>query len=467
MRSCPKEEIPPTTIPEVISRHRLAHVAGTLLAALLAVSCGNSAVRAAERGDLVKLRSVLAPKHQRGELSNGDAACLARAIASRELATAKDEATATARVREVRGCAVELDDALEERMKTHDGAGAEIAIIRLEDRRLADGEARDYLADTDDRWRAVGTRTLHRDGDRRRRQEALLDPSPRVRRSAIRAAGEANDVGDLDILVETARVDPDLLLRNEAIRATSQILRADESNVRASSHAVRLRDLWTQGDDALREDIAVAWALAPVYDSGGRAALRVEIAGGKGPGAIAAAAVVLRNAAGDTELASSAAALLTRTIAEGSRRDRLHAIASARTVGPELDALRKAAKEEDRAIKVAALARLLDSTPDRAVAIRELEAIAGRGVEAERGASVALEVEAASRARLALAYAGDLRVQAWVEKDLLAAGPHQKLGAASALAALGRPARAVMLLADPDPSVRTRAACAMLVAARR
>ena len=107
--------------------------------------------------------------------------------------SAKDEAAATSRVRESRACAAELDDALEERMKKHDGAGAEAALARLEDGRLADGAARDFLSDADDRWRAVGTRTLHREDDRKRRQQAILDPSPRVRRSAIRAAGQAKD----------------------------------------------------------------------------------------------------------------------------------------------------------------------------------------------------------------------------------------------------------------------------------
>ena len=453
----------------------------TVVASLATVSCGNPAYRAAERGDSAKLRAEIAGKHERGTLSNSEAACLARAVATRELTTAKDDATATSRVRESWACAAELDDALEERMKKHDGAGAEAALVRLEDGKLGEGNARDYLADGDDRWRAVGTRTLHREEDRKRRQQAVLDPSPLVRRSAIRAAGQAKDAADLDPLFETARVDPELLLRNEAIRAMSQILRGDANKTHASDHATRLRDLWTSGDDAIREDIAVAWALSPVFENGGREALRVEIAEAKGPGAIAAAGVVLRTAAKDcatsgsaclvshetTELVSSATALIARTIGEGSRRDRLHAIASARTSGPELEALRKAAKEEDRDIRVPALARLLDSKPDHDAAVRALEAVAGQGTKGGPASEDGPTLEAASRARLALAYAGDLRIQAWIEQDLAASDPHRRLGAASALAALGRSSRAVMLLADPDASVRTRAACTMLVAARR
>ena len=115
----------------------------------------------------------------------------------------------------------------------------------------------------------------------------------------------------LDVLFETARVDPELLLRNEALRAMSQILRSETAKPRAAEHVNRLRDLWNSGDDAVREDVAVAWALSPVFESGGREALGVALASGKGPGALAAAGVVLRSASKDTELAGSASALLS------------------------------------------------------------------------------------------------------------------------------------------------------------
>ncbi len=419
---------------------------------------------------MAKLRAEIADKHARGKLSNDDAADIARAVAEREIATAKDDGTAMLRLRETRACSDELDDVLEERMKTHDGAGAEAALARLEDRKLRVNDARGYLDDTDDRWRAVGTRTLHKEGDRERRQKAFLDPSPRVRRSAIRASAQAKDAADLDPLFETARVDPELLLRNEALRAMSAIVRGlgDAGKARASELAVRLRDLWTAGDDAIKEDVAVAWVLAPVYENGGKEALRVTIASGNGPGVIAAAGAVVRTqAVKDPDLGPSASALLARTIKEGSRRDRLHALAVARTVGDELEAIRKVATEDDRDVRVPALARLLDSPPDRENAIKELEKVAGYGVKGYAGkADDERALEHASRARYALASAGDLRIQAWIEQDLTSADARRKTQAASALAALGRPARAAPLLADADPSVRTRAACTILVAAR-
>jgi hypothetical protein len=71
------------------------------------------------------------------------------------------------------------------------------------------------------------------------------------------------------------------------------------------------------------------------------------------------------------------------------------------------------------------------------------------------------------RARLALASAGDRRVQAWIEQDLAASDPAGRLAAASALAALGVSARAAPLLADGDVRVRMRVACILISAARR
>lgn len=446
-----------------------------LVAAAPLVACGSAALRAAERGDGARLRAEIAEKHERGKLSNDEAAGLARAVAEREITTAKDERTALERLREARACAAELDDALEARMRTRDGAGAEAALTRLEDGRLGDGDARSWLDDPDDRWRAVGARALHRARDRARRQAAFVDPSPRVRRGAIRAAADAKDAADLDLLFEAARVDPDLLLRNEALRSMSAIVRGlgDASAARAADFAVRLRDLWTAGDDALKEDVAVAWGLSPVFENGGREALRVVVSGGSGPGAIAAAGVVMRSTRSDAELTGSASALLARTIADGSRRDRAHALAVARVDGsaPEravLDAIRRAAADEDLELKVSALARLLESKPDHEGAKRELFAVASRGVKGFPGrADDARADEHATRARYALAAAGDLRIQAWLEQDLASPEPRRRTAAASALAALGRPARAAPLLTDADPSVRTRAACTMLMASRR
>ena len=121
-------------------------------------------MRAAESGDRKALRAELGAREKAGDLSNREAAKVARAVADRELRSAKGE-DATKRVRETRACTGELDDALDERTRTHDRAGAEAAMALLDDGRMSRGKARDWLADQDDAWRAVGTRTLVRDDD--------------------------------------------------------------------------------------------------------------------------------------------------------------------------------------------------------------------------------------------------------------------------------------------------------------
>ncbi len=408
-------------------------------------------MRAAERGDLTALRVELGAREKAGDLSNGEAAKVARAVADRELRAAKGD-DATKRVRETRACAVELDGALEERMKTHDQAGAEAAMALFDDGQLGKSTARAWLVDPDDAWRAVAVRTLTRDDDAAARKKAFTDPGPRSRRAAMRAAAEAMDARELDALLEAARLDPEPMVRTEALRAALKL----DGN--ATPLVTELRDLWQAGDDALREDIAVAWALPKLYAAGGREALAVLVAGGLGPGAIAGAGAALRAPHADKELAASAAALLTRTIDNATRRDRMHALAIAPMSGASLAAIRKASGEDevDAQVRVAALGRLAQVKEERDKAVRELEILAARKDDED----------IAPRARMELARAGDLRVQAWLEQELAAKEPHARLAAAGALAALGRSARGAPLLADADASVRTRAACTLMVAAR-
>lgn len=412
--------------------------------------CASSpALRAAEGGDFATLQREVAAKEKLGRLSNGEAADLARAVAEWEI-TKAPAGEQLSRVREARACARELDGALARRMRTRDAAGAEAALARAESRELSAADARVHAADADDGWRAVGARGLVREEDDAARRKAYLDPAPAVRRAAMHAALEAKDPRDVDPLAEAARVDPEPIVRTDAVRTLAAI--------GGAAAGAKLRDLWTSADEPLREDIASAWASPAMWSAGGRDELRILLAQGRGPGAIEAAGAVLRGNDRDAELDALATALLGRTIARGSHRDRLHAIVAApRAYGPLLDAVREAAKDPDFMLAVAALARLVDSPSDRDASIRALEAVAA---DRDRAA-------ASARAKLALATAGDLRVQAWIEADLAAADPAARLGAATALGALGRGGRAAPLLADPDPSVRTRAACTILRAAGR
>ena len=450
-----------------LMRAPLLVVASVLAGASAVAACGGSAaMRAAERGDWSALRGEIGARERAGNLTNGEAADLAKVVAEREVKAQKPD-DAAARVRELRGCARDLDGPLSDRMKTHDEAGAEAALARLESGELDADDARKYASDADEAWRAVGVRASTREADRAAREHAMVDPSPRIRRQAMRAAQAAKDTGDLEALTEAARLDPDPMIRTEAVRAIAHLPPHGALDV-----ANRLRDLWVGADEALREDIAIAWASSDVYPFGGKDALVVLIASGHGPGVIEAAAAVIREwDHTDRELVASSVAHIVRTIASAPRRGRLHAIAVARLDrgNDMLAAVEKASTDDDLHVRVAALARLTASPPHRAKAIEQLESFAGggrppapeSGAHADPGVLVLR-----SRAKMALASAGDVRIQAWLEEDLKAPDPYERLAAASALVALGRSARAAPLLADDDPSVRTRAACTLMMVAR-
>ena len=264
----------------------------------------------------------------------------------------------------------------------------------------------------------------------------------------MRASTATHDAREIEPLAEAARVDPEPMVRSEAVRSLGALGGEKVASI--------LRDLWANADDGVREDIAIAWAAPETYAHGGRESLRVLVASKTGPGVIAGASAVARVAPNDRELRESAVGLLVRSIATAPRRDRLFAIAVA-PIGEAdvLSALRKAAHEDDVETKVSAFARLLESAPDHAEAQQSLETLAGQSYGALSG-----------RARFALASGGDLRIQAWIEADLAATDPHTRLSAVGALAALGRSARGALLLADPDPSVRAIAACTLLSAPR-
>ena len=430
---------------------------GWLLAGAMALGCGGSpAMRAAERGDWAALRTEIAALHRVGKLTNADANDLARAVAKREI-FASPPKQAVARVGDVAGCARELDGVLGSRMDVRDDAGAEAAWLRLDAGELGAGRARSFDSEKSDAWRAVGVRGLVRKKDAEARIAAMADGSPQVRRAAMRASTEAalseEDATDAELeqLASSARVDPQGIVRSEAVRALAAI--GGEKAV------AKLRDLWTNGDDGVREEIAVAWSAPRVYERGGAEPLRLLVAAEHGPGAIEAAAAAARRKEIDPPIRASSLALVARAITSGSRRDRLHAMALGPITEPDvLDAFRKAAKAaegDDPEMAISANARLLGSSPDRAAATKALEARAGENLGL-----------LSARARSALAAAGDLRVQAWVERDLQAPEPSVRLSAAAALGALGRSARGAPLLADADPDVRTRAACTLLMASR-
>ena len=381
------------------------------LCALLAGCAVPPAVSAARRGDVAATARAIEPDWRAGRLGNDDAVRIAHAVAENVLHSAKGD-DARERVRDLRTCASALVSELEDRKKTHDAAGAEAAMALLDIGELSDGDAREWLHDASDDWRAVGVRGLVRERDTDARARALLDPSAKVRRAAMRASAEAKAAGDVPGLLEAARVDPDLLARSEAVRA---IARIDPPSVDV---ARRLHDLWSASDDALREDIARAWISPNLAAAGGAEELRLLLAAGHGPGVVNAAALIAmgmrmsgsaKPTAFDDETIKSATALLVRTIDEAPRRDRMLAIAMAPLSNDEIRAAMKRAMEptNDLETREAAASRLLEVASEHNAAKKELVAFA----------SPASPEHLARRARLVLAASGDVSVQAWIEAD--------------------------------------------------
>src|ERR1700722_4224032 len=108
-------------------------VAGLL--AGLAACAPSPAMRAAERGDREALKSAVDQRERAATLTNHEAESLALAVADREVRSATGP-DAAERVHDAWSCAHELDGALADRMKTHDDAGAEAALARVDGRGL-------------------------------------------------------------------------------------------------------------------------------------------------------------------------------------------------------------------------------------------------------------------------------------------------------------------------------------------
>jgi hypothetical protein len=387
----------------------------------------------------------IAELERAGALTNAQAAVIAKAVAEREVTRAPGRAID--RVRDARWCAADLDGALADRMRIHDAAGAEAALVRLEIHSLDPSDARDRLGDPEPLWRAVATRGLVRPRDQSARAMALLSPDPAIRIEAVRASSEAMDPADVAALSEAARLDPEPLVRTEAVRALAS------SRDPSAPHVVAtLRDLWPRADDGLRGDIARAWANSPLWEAGGREALGTVLAADRGPGVVEGAASVLRRKDAGALLSHDAVGQLALAIAEGSPSARQQALALAPLDEPVLrSAIQSAALDRGPEIRVAALSRLLEVDRSRAADLEEL---------ARPGSPVA------PQARLALARGADRRIQAWLEDALRDPKRGDRLLAATALAELGTAARAAPLLADDSPTVRLRAACTIMTGAR-
>ncbi len=405
--------------------------------------CASSAaVRSAERGEWRPVRAEHGARARRGSLGAGEVRDVARAVAGRELAAARGD-EGLRRVDEARACADPLEDELDRRARGRDAVGARAAYVLVDAGLASPGHWGASADHPDGAWRAVGARALADAGVEGAKRRALfLDLDARVRRAALQAALDAEDPADTNALLDVVRLDPDGVVRNTAAAALGRIGGRDV--------VAALRDRWETADEPLRAAIAAAWAAEPSARAGGRDRLlwAVSSSSQSGAASVAAAAALLRFGGRD---AGYGAATLVRFLDEDTSDNRTLAIRLASPADPDLKrALRRAAESEDRPVRVAALHRLAYDPAERAAALAQLGPIAA-GSSPE-----------APDALAALADLRDRRAVMLLFREEEHQDPDRRARAASALAAMGEAPWAARSLADDDPSVRTRVACALL-----
>lgn len=430
-----------------------------LLLAALASGCGGSALAAmAEQGKWEALRKELQGLAPKGGVDAGEARSIARGVARAELSD-KDAKTVLSSLGRLEACSGELEDPIRKLAERDDELGAAALLVLIDAGKEGLGGAADRArgrveALRDDPkaapWRAVWARTRVGEDAGGERRRLYVDGDEDVRVGALRAAAAARDPADVEVLAETARVDPAPLARSLAVRALGGI--GGEKVVLA------LHDLWPRADKSLRGAIAEAWAAPACAAAGGARELALVVAKEHGTAAIAAAAALQR--LGGEEAREGLAALL-RAVKLGATEDRVYAVSVIPLDEDDaVSAVREAAADEDEAIQVAAIHRLVALLDRKGAAAPKDVARADLTAKLEKMAQG--EGARALQAKLALARMNDPRAAALLAKDLDAKDALARATATRGFAALGDFGKAALGLADTSASVRATAVCAVL-----
>jgi HEAT repeat protein len=394
---------------------------------------------------LAELKRDIQSAQQSGRLNRERVVDLARAVAERELTSAEGTSGAE-RVRSLRGCATPLRTAMQRRARGSDDIAAELTLILVEQHAANKTELlHQYARSNSGAWRAVAARSADRPIDTDLRKAFFGDPDERARRAAFNTALEVRDAGELESLLEAARVDPDPQSQSLAIRAAGAI--GGERAVLA------LKDLWARADDATRMAIVDAWSAPASFVTGGARELEIASENGGGLAAVSACAALDRSGGAPAAVAN---ARLRRYIADGSDDEQRLAVNLASMNSETEAALVKAAKEASPELRVVALSRLASIDARRKDALDSLREIANAQASSEA------EQRAQSGALSALAQAGDSSVKATLVKGLTAPEAAVRSRAARGLVSLGDHVDAAPVLADDEPSLRTDLACFVL-----
>ena len=424
---------------------RMLAIATFLLLSVLTVACsGLSAMQPARDGQHAEMRIALHEDMRHGRLDRKAVASLARIVAEREIREAKD-GEAVRQVLRARARARELENVFERRAKQNDPAAPHAAMALLDVGRGNPSKWRSHINSTDPGWRAVAVRTLtgKKNGDARRK--GMLDHNQQVRRAAVRAAEDAADLADREVLLDTAQHDPDNVVRVTALRAFAAI--ATEPDVQT------MRDMWSMADSPIRQGLVNAWAHPKVLELGGLRHVMWVAETQTGIPSIIAGGVLLR-LGGETKGVGSAA--LYKGAQDGSAHDRAFAIAMAPIEAPGwVELLEKLSEDAEPTVRIAALEKLASHPKTAASAKEKLEKIA------------VADLPESFDAKQAMARVRDQRAATLLLADANSSKLDVRESAMKAYVALEEYARAAFFLSDRDARLRMTAACTLLMALSR
>jgi hypothetical protein len=429
-----------------VRKVRLTFVGRCSLGLALLAACGpKPPARTALQGNLAELKRDIQSAQRAGKLDHDAVVDLAQAVGEREL-TSAEGTNGAVRMRSLRPCARPLRSAIERRARAEDDVAAELTLILLE-LRAAERTAllHRYARSESGAWRAVAARAAEREIDSDMRKAFYVDPDERVRRAAFSTARDVHASGELEVLLESARVDPDPQSQTLAIVASGAV--GGERAVLA------LKDLWARADDTTRIAIVDAWTEPAAFATGGARELALAAESGVGLAAVSASYALARAEGADSAVAN---ARLRRDILDGSDDEKRLALSVAAMNSETEAAIAKAGKEASPELRVVALARLLSVEARRSEAFRALREIANTKASSES------ELRAQGDARAALARAGDTSVGPALVKDLHDPDVNKRARAARALTSLGDYSNAATALADDDANLRSEIACSVL-----
>jgi len=418
-------------------------------------ACGRTpAVRYADNGDFPALGKELDARAKGGDLDDGAVRDVAKAVLEHDLARFSGD-EGVRRTLALGACAKPIAPALKSTAQGEGDVAASAAWVLVDSGAIAvDAFTDAHKDDAHPLWRAVATRGLVDASEGALRTARAMDGDQHVRLAAVEAAGDAGCATDFPLLLESARKDPLLIVRVDAVRSLARIAsRLDGAGPR-SELVDRLADLWIPGDDALRGAIARAFSVPVLFDAGGRQQLSNALGREEGHATVDAASAMLVAGASDGAL------VLAKLAKHGDDAVRAHAL---RLLDPALPthaevlvatmAEPKAGAPDDANARVIAATALLRAPAHRAKAIEVLVDLMKRADRIGTEAAVALAEAKDDRARVRLV--ADLATPSAL-----------RFRAASALVRLGHPEETRVLLASADLDVRDGAACSVLASSR-